>query len=63
MVNIHANATDSSFTARIPNTQVMPSNGNKTSVAFSTVLKTNKHNHILRVHLRTSQLQHLLRHL
>ena len=39
MVNIHANATDSSLTARIPNTQVMPSSGSNTTVAFSTALK------------------------
>jgi len=40
MVNIQANATDSSFTARIPNTHVMPSTGSNTTVAFSIVLKS-----------------------
>ena len=46
MVNIHANATDSSLTARIPNTQVMPSSGSNTTVALSKVLKRYIHIYI-----------------
>ena len=41
MVNIQANATDSSLTARMPNTQVTPSSGNNTTVAFSIALTEN----------------------
>jgi len=40
MVNIQANATDSSLTARIPNTHVMPSTGSNTTAAFSIVLNS-----------------------
>jgi len=39
MVNSQAKTTVSSFTAKIPKTQVMPSNGKRTQVAFTTALK------------------------
>ena len=41
IVNIHANATVSLLTASNPNTQVMPSNGNKIMAVFSDALKFN----------------------
>jgi len=44
IVNIHANATVSSLTASIPNTQVKPSIGSKTMDAFTSALATNYKN-------------------
>ena len=38
MVKIHANAMVSSLIANSPNTQVMPSNGSKTTATFNDVL-------------------------
>ena len=39
IVNIHANTIDSLLITRIPNIQVVPSNGSNIIVAFTVVLK------------------------
>ena len=46
IVKIHANAADSLFTARTPNTHVVPSSGSNISVAFNHALCMTQQNWI-----------------
>lgn len=60
MVNIQAKATDSSLTARMPNTQVMPSTGSNTIVAFTMALSDGKTTYSTYIHAKQILIEYFI---